>query len=186
MGAVAPVAAVVTAIVPIVAGSLAQGPPGTLAWTGFALALVGVTLVSAGSGGTKGVGLGALAGLGFGVFLTLLREAGTGGATWWPLALSRGVSFLAVAAVALATRRAWRPPVRALPLMLGAMALDVAGNALYVLAAQRTRLDVAAVLSSFYPAATMVLAALVLREHIRPRQAVGAAMLLVAVALLVR
>ncbi len=60
--------------------------------------------------------------------------------------------------------------------------LDTAGNTFYMLSSLRGRLDVAAVLSSLYPGATMVLAALLLRERATRSQVVGMALALLAVA----
>jgi drug/metabolite transporter (DMT)-like permease len=62
--------------------------------------------------------------------------------------------------------------------------LDTAGNALYMLSSLGGRLDVAAVLSSLYPGATIVLAAVVLRERATRLQAVGMVCALAAVALI--
>ena len=64
----------------------------------------------------------------------------------------------------VATRRAWRLPRPVWPLVVLVGSLDMAGNGLFVLAAQAGRLDVAAVLSSLYPVTTLVLAAIVLKE----------------------
>lgn len=183
MGAVAPVAAVVTAVVPVVYGSFTEGPPGALAWLGFALAIVGVALVSATGGGGLGVGLGALAGLGFGSFLVCLDGASVQG-VWWPLAVSRGGSFLLLGAIVLLARRPVQGARRIAPLALLAMACDVGGNLLYVLALRAGRLDVAAVLSSLYPASTVAWAAFVLHERLRTLQWVGVGALLVAIALI--
>ena len=77
--------------------------------------------------------------------------------------------------------RAWM----SLPL-LAAMAglLDTAGNGFYMLSSLGGRLDVAAVLSSLYPGATIVLAAVFLRESATRLQALGMGFALVAVALI--
>ncbi|MEA3199301.1 MAG: hypothetical protein QOE90_729 [Thermoplasmata archaeon] len=182
MGAVAPVAAVVTAMVPVAYGAFTQGAPGALAWLGFALALAGVALVSAQPGEARGVGLGALAGLGFGGFLVCIHEASVAG-TWWPLAVSRGVSALLLAVLVLVLRRPVRGARAILPLALLAMACDVGGNLLYLVAQRLGRLDVAAVLSSLYPASTVAWAALVLHERLRPWQWAGVATLLVSIPL---
>jgi len=62
--------------------------------------------------------------------------------------------------------------------------MDVAANAVYVLALQIGLLSVVSVLGSLYPAATVLLARLVLTEHLRPMQKVGMVTAIVAAALL--
>jgi uncharacterized membrane protein len=59
--------------------------------------------------------------------------------------------------------------------------LDAIGSALFVLAAHSGRLDVAAILSSLYPAATVGLSVLVLRERVIGIQAIGILLLLLAI-----
>jgi drug/metabolite transporter (DMT)-like permease len=63
-------------------------------------------------------------------------------------------------------------------------ALDTVGNLFYIWSAQAGRLDVAALVASLYPAVTILLAGLVLREHPTRRQWAGMAMALAAVTLL--
>jgi drug/metabolite transporter (DMT)-like permease len=155
---------------------------------GFGLALLGIWLVAGGGGGEvmtrpAGLGLALLAGVGFGGFL-IFMDLGAKSGTFWPLAAARGTAFLLVLVTALARRRAWRPCPGALPLVLLSGALDAGGNALFVLASQAGRLDVAAVLASLYPASTVLLAAALLRERVSRTQALGIATALGSIALI--
>ena len=69
------------------------------------------------------------------------------------------------------------------PLVALVGGLDMAGNGLFILAAQAGRLDVAAILSSLYPVATLILAALVLKERVVGVHALGVVAALVAIVL---
>ncbi len=59
--------------------------------------------------------------------------------------------------------------------------LDALGNALFVFAAHCGRLDIAAILSSLYPAARIGLSVLVLRERVTRIQTVGVLLVLLAI-----
>jgi drug/metabolite transporter (DMT)-like permease len=61
---------------------------------------------------------------------------------------------------------------------------DASGNTFYTVATRLGRLDIAAVLSSLYPAATIVLAALLLKERTTLSQAAGMVLALIAVVLI--
>jgi len=62
--------------------------------------------------------------------------------------------------------------------------MDASGNALFILAEQAGRLDVAGTLASLYPATTVLLALVVLRERFTRTQTLGLLVALTAVPLL--
>jgi drug/metabolite transporter (DMT)-like permease len=186
MGIAAPVAGVVGAIVPVLMGAAVDGPPGALRLAGFGLALAGVWLLAAPDGGvggasTRELALPLLAGVSFGLFLVMIHRAG-GAAVLWPLTAARATSIAVLAVIGGVTGALRLPGRRTLGLTALAGVLDTGGNAFFVLAAQAGRLDVAGVLSSLYPASTVTLACLLLRERLTPRQAVGATAALAAIA----
>ncbi len=181
---VAPTAAVVSAALPVIF-TVATGalPPAGQA-VGFALALLGIWLVSGATGGVvrAGSGLALLAGVGFGSFFILLHQI-VEPLVFVPLVVSR-VIMLALTAGLLLANRAGFPAARRQPLALLAGLLDAGGNVFFVLAASRTTLAVAAVLASLYPVSTMLLARLLQGERASARQWLGAALCLVAAVLI--
>lgn len=185
MSVVAPVSGLMAAVVPAVAG-VARGDRLSLTTiAGIALCLVAICFVSVerGSGPVRPTGgpvLAALAGTCFGVFFVLVHLGDDG--TLWPLAASKLSGLGVVLLVAAVNRRGPLPLLKdraTLGVALLAGGLDMLGNALYVLAARAGTLSVAGVLSSLYPASTVLLARLVYGERLRPVQRVG---LVIAVA----
>jgi drug/metabolite transporter (DMT)-like permease len=59
--------------------------------------------------------------------------------------------------------------------------LDITGSALFIFASQRGRLDEAVVITSLYPAVTVLLARLILKEHFSRWKLVGLLAALAAV-----
>lgn len=188
-GVVAPTSAVLAAAIPMLYGALTQGMPDALHLLGFALALVAVWLVAQSheeSGPAKGLGMALLAGCGFGGFFILIHQAGAT-ATFWPLAIARAITVPCTLTALWYRRRAGyvEQPTRAmLPLALLSGFLDAGGNAFFLLAAQAGRLDVAAILSSLYPASTVILAWLILGERTSWLQRIGVVTALGAIALI--
>jgi drug/metabolite transporter (DMT)-like permease len=189
MGITAPISAVLTAALPVLFSAFTAAAPSVLQVAGFLLALLAIGLISRpehGSGNDahqppKGIGLAILAGCGFGTFFILLSRVSPGH-TFWPLAAARFISVALMLIVMLVRRqKPVLPGPDVAPLVVLAGILDAAGNAFFLLAAHSGRLDVAAILSSFYPAATVLLAAVVLRERVTRIQGVGILLVLLAV-----
>lgn len=184
MGIAAPVTSVLSAALPVVVAGFTEGLPHAIQIAGLALALVALWFISRPDGQIRpqGLGLALFAGLGFGSFLVFMKQA-THAAVYWPLAAALAVS-LVLAAIILMMQRGSLPAMGVLPVVFAAGALDTFGNFFFILAAQRGRLDVAAVLSSFYPAFTVLLARLVLKERITRLQTAGMTAALIAVPLI--
>ncbi len=186
MGIAAPVSAVLTATLPVLFSAFTEGLPSLLQLGGFVLALLAIGLISRpeqAKGRPEGIGLALLAGCGFGCFFILISRVNHT-ATFWPLAVARFSSVLLLLVVLLIRQQPLLPRITVAPLTLLAGILDATGNAFFVLATHAGRLDVAAVLSSFYPAATVLLAMLILRERMTRTQSIGILLALVAVPLI--
>lgn len=190
MAVVAPITGMVSAAVPVLWGAVVEGAPGPQQLAGFGLAAVALWLVSGNGGGTKGaesqalgMGLALLAGAGFGAFFILIDHVSSR-AILWPLVASRSASIALLLLAFIPRRTRPRLALGQWPLALLAGCLDSAGNALYALASRAGRLDVAAVLSSLYPAVTVLLARSVLHEPVSRRQGAGVLAALAAVVLI--
>jgi drug/metabolite transporter (DMT)-like permease len=143
---------------------------------GFGLALVAVWLLSSASGGVgaraRELGLAITAGLGFGLFLILIDRVSES-AVLWPLVAARTTSIIFLFVYA-SVRRGWvRQARNQLPIIALAGIFDTGGNAFFALATRLGRLDIAAVLGSLYPATTVLLAWLILKEGLTPGQWLG-------------
>lgn len=186
MGIIAPVAGVITAALPVLVGIATLGLPPAIQLVGFALALVSIWLVARPDGHIdthRGLGLAVIAGICFGLFLVSGKQAGLH-TVFWPMVAARAASVIVMGAISLlfvSDARPLRPAI--LPILLCGL-LDSVGNALFIAATRHGRLDVAAVLSSLYPASTVILAWLVLKERVSRMQGLGIAGALVAIALI--
>jgi len=192
MGLTAALTGLLTALVPVLFSLFHDGFPNRLTATGLAVGLAAIWLIthSPANGSPQHHGatpptallLGALAGLGFGTQLILFKLA-AGGNILWVMTSARGAGVTAMVLVILVMppTRPWRGFW-----LFGILAglLDTLGNLLYIQTTRLGRLDVAALVCSLYPAGTILLAALVLREWPTRRQFAGMALALAAVALL--
>lgn len=192
MGVVAPISAVGAAVVPVAAGLVGGERPALLAWIGILVALPGIWLVSrepthspsseARDDLAEGVADGVVAGLGFGTLFAALGQIPES-AGLLPLAVNQAIAGIAIVAVAVALRERWLPRERAAMVGLACGALGVAATGAFLLATQQGELTISAVLTSLYPAFTILLAASLLREPIHRVQGMGLALCAVAVVL---
>ena len=183
MGIVAPVSAIMTAGIPVIFSAYTQGLPSLLQLGGFVLALLAIVLISRperAKGRPVGIGLALLAGCGFGCFFVLISRVSPA-STFWPLAVARLTSVLVLLIMIRVRNQQILPKKSVFLLVILAGVLDALGNAFFVLASHVGRLDVAAILSSLYPAATVILAALLLRERMTRIQTLGILFALVAI-----
>ena len=189
MGAAAAISGLLAAAIPALVSALIEGAPGWRHAGGFAIAGVAIWLIGGGStqpGERTAALLAIAAGAGFGLYFVALRFASPAGLVW-PMTTARIGSLCTCGAVLLALGRRGTPAHitrRVIPWIAATALFDTSGNLLFVAATRSGRLDVAAVLASLYPASTILLAAIVLRERPTGRQAVGMGVALAAVLLI--
>lgn len=186
MSVVAPVSAVLAPVLPVLVATFTVGLPSLLQLLGFGLALGSIWMLSGGGqdeGKSSGIGLALLAGLGFGAFFTTLDYINEG-VVFWPLMASRLVACTVMGIFILASRRPLIPAETPWKLLTLAGVLDVGGNLFFLLAVQTGRLDIASVLVSLYPAVTVLLATLVVRERMTKLQVLGVLAAVTAIALI--
>jgi drug/metabolite transporter (DMT)-like permease len=186
MGVVAPISAVGAALVPVCVGVATGERPALLVWLGIAAAVPGIWLVSRepGSSGDLAAGIvdGVLAGLGFGLLFAAMGQVPEG-AGFAPLAVSQAAAMVCVALTAAMLGGRWWPHERSQAWGVVAGLLATAAVVAFLLATQTGLLTVASVVTSLYPAITIAMAAVLLRERIHPSQGIGLLMCGVAVGL---
>lgn len=187
MMVVAPVAGILTALIPAVVGLALGNRPGVSALVGMVIALPAVALVSLQRQGevdrSGGVPEALLAGVCFSLLFIALDRAGTHAGTW-PLVPGQGVATIVITAAAVrgrSVRMDWR---RLAPLSTGAGVLGGVGNILFLSATGRGQLAVVAVIASLYPAFTVLLARVLLGERMDRIQQLGLVVAALAVILI--
>jgi drug/metabolite transporter (DMT)-like permease len=183
MGLTAPISAVLGAAIPTAFGIFLEGIPAPVHILGFLSACTGIWLISRAEGPEgrpHGLGAAFLAGIGFAGYFLCIKEAGDG-SIFWIAGIARFVSFLTTATIVLATRQ-FRPIHRTgIAWGIAAGVLDISGSAMFIRASQTGRLDTAVLISSLYPAITVLLARLFLDEHFSRWRLVGLLAALLAV-----
>ena len=181
MSTVAPVTAVVGAIVPVSWGLIEGERPSALVLVGVGCALVaGALLAREEDGGPKVGGrsqllVAAAAGAALGTSFIMFAKTSSGSG-YWPVLSARLAAVVLVGLVVLVLARSGSvtfPAGRDRALALGAGGLDVLATTLLVIAVRRELAVVVAPVASLAPGMTVVLAWRVLHERIGRSQLVG-------------
>ena len=205
MSILSPTTAVVSALVPMLAGLLRGEQLRSIAYLALALALIAVILVGfvpekgAVRPSLKALGMAVAAGALIGMFLIII-DLTPGDSGMVPLVANRAVNaaimFAVIGGLALFTRRrratatgptvsvtagGWRPGFL---LAVCCGVTDATGNIFVLIGLRLGDLTVQSVLTALYPAGTIVLAAIVLKERIAPVQIVGLVLAIVAASML--
>ncbi|MGH3959924.1 EamA family transporter [Mycobacterium sp.] len=190
---VSPLAAVLNAAVPVAAGVAFGERPGQLASIGVAVAMVAVFLVGRESPDDEDVRTHRFtrkvawltfgAGVAFGLDFVLLHQAPVE-CRLWPLFFARVSATVLVFVVASATGNFQLPSKMPLRLAVAAALLDTCANVAMLMALHAWLLSLASMLISLYPAATVVLAMVVLRERVTRWQGLGMVLAMLAVGMI--
>jgi uncharacterized membrane protein len=191
---VAPLSAVIGTAGPVLFGVLLGERPSASAWTGILLAALAIVLVSA--SGTalpardpaqrrRALAMAALSGVLIGVFLIAFERAGPEQGLL-PLLVARAVAVALFGLLLLVRRqRPWPSRLSPAP-ALAAGVLDIAANACFLYALARAPLSIVATLTNLYPAFTVLLAIVFLRDRPRLVQQLGLGLALGAIVLITR
>lgn len=186
MGIVSAITAICAALVPLFGGFVLGERPRAVAWIGIFAILVAIVLltatggVSSGRPGQAGQGSGiaeaGIAGLGFGWgFIALSRAAEQSGAVAWPLLAAAATGVLVVVPAALLRSAMWRPALAQWFPISAAALLYAGGSWAFMIGTYRGWLSIVSVLVALSPVATVLLARVLLGEHLSPAQLSGVA-----------
>lgn len=197
MSILSPLTALISAIIPFSWGLILGERLSLLGYIAIGIALVAVVLVGfvpekgAVRPRLRGVLYASVSGVLIGVFLILVDRAPDDSGLL-PLVFNRLTYLIVLWSIVLvlfiigrARRAPPGPPARsAIGLIVGAGLADSVANTLLLIGFRIGDLSVVSVLSALYPAGTIALAAIVLKERIAPVQWVGLALALAAAAML--
>jgi drug/metabolite transporter (DMT)-like permease len=187
---VSPLSALVGAILPAVFGAALGERPSGIALVGIALCVPAIAFLAYEKGETKDRAklkasflYGLVAGAGFGGFFIAISRTSSGSGIW-PLLGARTATLLMVAAILLVGRKRFSVARVDLPAALFAGTADMAANVFFLLATRTGLLIIVTLVTSLYPAPTVVLARIFQGQRISFPRAVGIALAIAGVALI--
>jgi drug/metabolite transporter (DMT)-like permease len=191
MGIVAPVAAVVAAVLPVTWGLLTGERPGGVVIAGVVVAVVAVGLIArereerTDAAPTRSIVIATIAGVGLGASLIFYAQTGSDSG-FWPVLAGRVVAAVVAGVAVAAVSRSERVHLGPGPLRIATVAglFDVTATALLVVGVRNELAVVVAPLAALAPGFTVVLAWLVLDEPISAAQVAGLALALLGLVLI--
>jgi drug/metabolite transporter (DMT)-like permease len=187
MSIVATLAAVIAIIIPVIYSAINEGLPGTLKIAGFIFALIGIWFIVRMNAGLelkrKDIEYIAVAGTLFGLFFISIDKFSSTG-IYWPLTFSRITALIMLAVFMITTKKVKKPTSDGILLVILAGIFNTGGVVLFALASVAGRLDVATILSSLSPAVTVLLACVIIKEKLAPRQLMGVVASMAAIVLI--
>ena len=183
-----PVAAVIGAAIPVIAGVLLGERPSQIVWVGVALAFPAILLLSADRSHAKKIGsavrFGLLAGCGFGLFFLCISRTGEASGLW-PLVSARIASVSVVSSIAMLSKRPIGLVRGAVRLsVVGAGIIDMIANLFFLLASRSGLLVIATIVTALYPAPTVILARFFFNERLSGLRIAGLLLAVAGVALI--
>lgn len=178
MSVVAPISAVIGAIIPFAFGFISGETLSTTGFIGAGLAFVSIVLVSRSTEDAthpvtaKAVIVAVIAGLGIAGYLLGL-SGGPDDSGLAPVLVGRFVTAGFFIVIAIAKWHAIRDGAIDYKLALASGSLDVVGGTTFMLAARAGDLVLVAVVAALYPAFTVLLARFVLHERMERHQLIG-------------
>lgn len=189
MSVASPVSALIAVVLPVLAGLAFGERLPLVGWLGIALGMVAVLMVSqVHEDAPHPVTLKVLllsigAGVFISVFLVALERAPDDSGLW-PIVIVRIVTTVLLVTAAVSSRVISRPPRDVIGLAAASTILDVLATVAFMLATREGLLTVVAVITALYPAATVIMARLVLKEHLQVMQRLGLLLAAISVAVL--
>jgi drug/metabolite transporter (DMT)-like permease len=187
---VSPVSALVGAILPAAFGLLLGERPSGPALIGALLCVPAILLLAYEKGETRDRAklrssflYGIVAGLGFGGFFIAVSRSSPGSGLW-PLLGSRAASLAIVSAIALFGRKGFSVARADRPVAAFAGAADMLANVCFLVASRGSLLFLVTLITSLYPAPTVLLARIFHGQRISWPRAAGIAFALAGVALI--
>ena len=182
MNVVSPITAVLSALVPVIVGVGIGERPAALAWLGIGIGLFAVVLISRqpedhphGPIGWRPILMSVLAGVGFGLYFVCLGRTDHNSGMW-PVVLSRLASSVLLLPLAFVGKSFVRMPRGVVAFAVVAGVLDATANAAFLLATRHGLLSLSGVITAMYPAGTVLLASVLLRERTGRVQRIGLAL----------
>jgi uncharacterized membrane protein len=189
MSVVSPLSAVISAVIPVIIGILLGEHLSLLAAIGISIAVPAIMMVSwqhSPKGDDNlhtGIAEGVLSGLGFALLFIALDQAGTHSGAW-PLIPGQGVGFMILLPFAWQGFQRFQPQITKTAIIVGAGLLSGLANLLFLAATGRGQLSIIAILTSLYPAITIILARIILGERWSLLQTAGLCIAAVAIVLI--